>query len=37
MSWDEQRLLDYLEHILQAIGRINRYIDDMDEASGEGK
>ena len=33
MSWDEQRLLDYLEHILQAIGRINRYIDDMDEAS----
>lgn len=33
MSRDKQRLLDYLEHILQAIERIDRYTDDMDEVT----
>ena len=31
MSKDKQRLFDYLEHILEAITRIQRYIDDIDE------
>ena len=31
MSRDPQRLPDYLGHILQAIERIQRYTDDMDE------
>ncbi|ARU32288.1 hypothetical protein CAP31_11750 [Sulfuriferula sp. AH1] len=33
MSRDKQRLFDYLEHILQAIERIDRYTDDMDEVA----
>ncbi|MDR3392586.1 MAG: DUF86 domain-containing protein [Sulfuriferula sp.] len=33
MSRDKQRLLDYLEHIVQAIERIDRYTDDMDEVA----
>jgi uncharacterized protein with HEPN domain len=33
MSRDRQRLDDYLSHMLQAIERIHRYTDDMDEAS----
>ncbi len=32
MSDHPQRLADYLTHILQAIERIQRYTDDMDEA-----
>jgi len=31
MSHDVQRLADYLSHILQAIERIHRYTDDIDE------
>jgi uncharacterized protein with HEPN domain len=31
MSRDRQRLLDYLAHILEAIARIERYVDDLDE------
>ena len=31
MSRDPQRQPDYLGHILQAIERIQRYTDDMDE------
>lgn len=31
MSRDKQRLIDYLDHILQAITRIHRYTEDMDE------
>lgn len=31
MSRDKQRLSDYLEHILEAITRIDRYTADMDE------
>ena len=31
MSKDKQRLIDYLKHILEAIARIQRYIDDIDE------
>jgi len=31
MSRDKQRLADYLEHILEAIDRIARYTEDMDE------
>lgn len=31
MSRDPQRLLDYLDHILQAIERIQRYTRAMDE------
>ena len=30
---EESRLLDYLEHILQAIGRIQDYTEDLDEAA----
>jgi uncharacterized protein with HEPN domain len=33
MSRDKQRLVDYLNHILLAIERITRYIEDMDELS----
>lgn len=31
MSRDQQRLADYLSHILEAIDRINRYTQDMDK------
>jgi uncharacterized protein with HEPN domain len=31
MSRDKQRLADYLEHILEAIDRIVRYTEVMDE------
>lgn len=31
MSRDKQRLADYLAHILEAIGRIHRYTEDMAE------
>lgn len=31
MSRDQQRLADYLAHILEAIERIDRYTEDMDE------
>jgi uncharacterized protein with HEPN domain len=31
MSRDKQRLLDYLDHIVQAIARIHDYVQDMDE------
>jgi len=31
MSRGKQRLVDYLKHILEAITRINRYTEDMDE------
>jgi len=31
MSLDQQRLADYLSHILEAIDRINRYTQDMDK------
>ncbi|MDZ7939304.1 MAG: DUF86 domain-containing protein [Rhodoferax sp.] len=33
MSRDQQRLADYLDHILQAIDRINRYTDGLTQAS----
>jgi uncharacterized protein with HEPN domain len=33
MTRDQQRLADYLAHILQAIERIDRYTGDMDEAA----
>ena len=33
MSKEQQRLLDYLEHMLQAIERIRRYTDSLDEAA----
>lgn len=33
MSKDKQRLIDYLAHILQAIERITRYTDDLDEVA----
>jgi uncharacterized protein with HEPN domain len=33
MSRDQQRLRDYLQHILEAIKRIKRYIADVDEVS----
>jgi uncharacterized protein with HEPN domain len=33
MSRDRQRLADYLEHILDAIERIERYIDNMSEVA----
>lgn len=43
MSHDRQRLSDYLSHIAQAIERIGRYTDDMeeiefldDQGAGEG-
>lgn len=33
MSRDKQRLIDYLEHILEAITRIDAYIADIDEVT----
>ena len=33
MSRDQQRLFDYLQHILEAINRIHSYIEDIDEVS----
>jgi len=33
MSRDKQRLADYLEHILEAIERIDRYTEDMGEVA----
>lgn len=33
MTRDQQRLADYLEHILEAIERIERYTAGMDEAA----
>ncbi|MCS0581845.1 DUF86 domain-containing protein [Massilia pinisoli] len=33
MSCDQQRLGDYLAHILEAIERIDRYTEDMDEVA----
>ena len=33
MNRDQQRLLDYLQHILEAIKRIQRYVTDIDEVS----
>lgn len=33
MRTGQQRLVDYLEHILEAIERIAQYTDDMDEAA----
>lgn len=33
MSHEQQRLLEYLAHILEAIERIDRYTEDMDETT----
>jgi uncharacterized protein with HEPN domain len=33
---DAPRLADYLGHILQAIGRINEYVQGMDKAAFSG-
>ncbi len=33
MSRESQRLVDYLDHILEAIGRIGSYTADLDEAA----
>jgi len=33
MSKDRQRLVDYLTHILEAIERIDRYTEDVDEVA----
>ncbi|WP_454754697.1 HepT-like ribonuclease domain-containing protein [Cupriavidus necator] len=33
MSRDQQRLTDYLAHILEAIERIGRYTEDLDEVA----
>ena len=33
MSKDQQRLIDYLKHILEACSRIQDYIEDIDEVS----
>lgn len=33
MSKDRQRLIDYLAHILEAIERIDRYTEDIDEVA----
>lgn len=33
MTRDQQRLVDYLAHIVQAIERIGSYIEDMDEVT----
>ena len=33
MTRDQQRLIDYLDHILEAIERIDRYTADMDEVA----
>lgn len=33
MTRDQQRLADYLAHIIEAIERIDRYTEDMDEVT----
>ena len=33
MSCDQQRLSDYLSHILEAIERIDRYAEDVDDVA----
>ncbi len=33
MSRDQQRLIDYLQHIIEAIGRIQNYVKGIDEPS----
>lgn len=33
MTRDQQRLADYLAHIIEAIERIDRYTEDMDEVA----
>jgi len=33
MSKDQQRLVDYLQHIQEAIVRIQNYVEDIDESS----
>ena len=33
MSKDQQRLIDYLQHIVEACSRIQDYIEDIDEVS----
>jgi uncharacterized protein with HEPN domain len=33
MSRSQQRLADYLEHVLDAIERIYRYVEDIDEVA----
>lgn len=33
MNREQQRLLDYLEHMMQAIERIRRYTDQLDEVA----
>jgi hypothetical protein len=33
MTREQQRLLDYLEHMMQAIERIRRYTDPLDEVA----
>lgn len=33
MTRDRQRLADYLVHMLEAIERIDRYVEDMDEVA----
>ncbi|MGE5117091.1 MAG: DUF86 domain-containing protein [Betaproteobacteria bacterium] len=33
MTRDQQRLVDYLAHLLEAIERIQRYTEDMDESA----
>lgn len=33
MSKDQQRLIDYLKHIIEAIVRVQNYIEDIDESS----
>ncbi len=33
MTRDQQRLADYLAHIVEAIERIHRYTGDMDEVA----
>lgn len=33
MTRDQQRLADYLNHILEAIERIHRYVEDIDEVA----
>ena len=33
MNRDKQRLLDYLNHILESIARIERYVEGFDHVS----
>jgi uncharacterized protein with HEPN domain len=33
VSKDTQRLIDYLAHMLEAVDRINRYTEDVDEVA----